>query len=65
METIEIQLAEQTAANLHKAANKLGVTVEELLQAIVEEKLARLDEDFLSATNYILEKNKELYRRLA
>jgi hypothetical protein len=65
MQTIEIQLPEQIAAKLVEAAQRLGVTVEDLLQASVEEKLARLDEDFLSATSYILEKNKELYQRLA
>lgn len=65
MQTIEIQLPEQIAAKLLEAAQKLGVSVEVLLQASVEEKLARLDEDFLSATAYILEKNSELYQRLA
>lgn len=65
MQTIEIQLPEQIAAKLLEAAKKLGVSVEALLQASVEEKLARLDEDFLSATAYILEKNSELYQRLA
>lgn len=65
MQRIEIQLPEQMAVKLLEAAQKLGVTVEALLQASVEEKLARLDEDFLAATSYILEKNKELYQRLA
>ncbi|MDX2032726.1 MAG: DNA-binding protein [Blastocatellia bacterium] len=65
MQTIEIQLPEQIAAKLLEAAQKLGVSVEALLQASVEEKLARLDDDFLSATAYILEKNSELYHRLA
>jgi hypothetical protein len=48
-----------------EAAKRLGVSREALLQASVEEKLARLDEDFLSAANYVLEKSTELYRRLA
>jgi hypothetical protein len=65
MQTLEIQLPEQIAAKLQEAAHKLGVSVEVLLQASVEEKLARLDEDFLAAANYVLEKNSELYQRLA
>ena len=65
MQTIEIHLPEQIAAKLLEAAQRLGVTVEDLLQTSVEEKLARLDEEFLSATAYILDKNAELYRRLA
>ena len=46
-------------------AQKLGVSVEYLLQTSMEEKLARLDEEFLAASSYILEKNKDLYQRLA
>lgn len=65
MQTLEIQLPEQIAVRLQEAAQKLGVSVEVLLQASVEEKLARLDEDFLAAANYVLEKNSELYQRLA
>jgi hypothetical protein len=65
MQTLEIQLPEQIAVRLQEAAHKLGVSVEVLLQASVEEKLARLDEDFLAAANYVLEKNSELYQRLA
>jgi antitoxin FitA len=62
---VELQLPEQVAARLMEAAKRLGVSREALLQASVEEKLARLDEDFLSAANYVLEKSTELYRRLA
>jgi predicted DNA-binding protein len=65
MQTLEIQLPEQVAVRLQEAAQKLGVPVEVLLQASVEEKLARLEEDFLAAATYVLEKNAELYRRLA
>ncbi|MGH9843423.1 MAG: DNA-binding protein [Blastocatellia bacterium] len=65
METLEIQVPEQTVARLQEAARQLGVTLESLLQISVEEKLARLDEDFQAAASYVFEKNKELYQRLA
>ncbi len=65
MQTLEIQLPEETAAKLLEAAQRLGVTLEYLLQTSVEEKLARLDEGFLFAAKYVLEKNAELYQRLA
>ncbi|MBX3278482.1 MAG: DNA-binding protein [Acidobacteria bacterium] len=65
MQTIEIQLPEEIAAKLLEAARRFGVSVEYLLQTSVEEKLARLDEDYLSAANYVLKKNAELYQRLA
>ena len=65
METVKIQIPDEIAVRLSDAAQKLGLTVESLLQASIEEKLARLDEDFRSAADYVLEKNAELYRRLA
>lgn len=65
METLEIKLKDQTAARLEAAAERLGLTPEQLLEIIIEEKLARLDEDFLAAAQYVLDKNAELYDRLA
>jgi antitoxin FitA len=65
MQILEVQLPEQTAVKLQEAAQRLGITLEELLQISVEEKLARLDKDFLAAASYVLDKNSELYQRLA
>jgi hypothetical protein len=65
MQTLEVRLSEQTAAKLQEAAQRLGVSLEDLLKISVEEKLARIEEDFLAAADYILDKNKELYQRLA
>ena len=53
MQILEIQLSEQTAAKLQEAAQRLGVSLEHLLQISVEEKLARLEEDFLAAADYV------------
>ena len=38
---------------------------EELLRVSVEELIARPQADFQKALGYVLEKNKELYKRLA
>ena len=65
METLEVKLKDQTAARLEAAAERLGLTLEQLLEISVEEKLARLDKDFLDAAQYVLDKNAELYDRLA
>ena len=65
METLEVKLKDQTAAKLEAAAERLGLTPEQLLEISVEEKLARLDKDFLDAAQYVLDKNAELYDRLA
>jgi antitoxin FitA len=65
MVTLEITLPDQTVMILEQVAQKLGLTLEQLLQISIEEKLARLDKDFLEAAAYVIVKNAELYRRLA
>jgi hypothetical protein len=65
MQTLEVELPDQAAAQLKEAAQRLGLTPESLAQISIEEMLARLDQDFLAAASYVLDKNAELYRRLA
>ena len=65
MKMLEVQLPEQTALKLEKAAERLSVTPEELLVLSVEEKLAQLDDEFRRSADYVLEKNADLYGRLA
>lgn len=65
MKTIEVNLPEPTAQRLEDAAQRLGVTAEDLLRISVEEKLGRLDGSFRDAADYVISKNKELYKRLA
>lgn len=43
----------------------MGISLEELLRATVDDALQRLDTDFEEAAERVLEKNAELYRRLA
>lgn len=65
METLELNLPEPIATKLKESAERLGVSPEELLVSSLEEKLAQLDEQFNGASDYILNKNSELYKRLA
>jgi hypothetical protein len=65
MQTLEVELPDHTATKLRDAAQRLGVTPEPLAQISVEEMLARLDQDFVAAASYVLEKNAELFRRLS
>lgn len=65
MKTLSIQLPDQTADEIDQAARKLGVPSEELVRVSVEEKLERLRLSFDEATDHVLSKNAELYRRLA
>jgi len=50
---------------LQEIASRLGVTPEDLVRISIEELLARPDDAFQQAVDYVLNKNAELYRRLA
>jgi antitoxin FitA len=64
MSTLTFTLPEEKAEQLTLSARELGVPIEELLQRITDDFLIR-KEEFQSATAYVLQKNTELYRRLA
>jgi hypothetical protein len=65
MKTLEVHLPEETVLKLKEAADRLSISPEQLLVLSVEEKLAQLDAQFQQATDYVLTKNAELYKRLA
>jgi hypothetical protein len=62
---IPIELPELQADKLRAQAQRLGVQPEDLATAAVLDLLNRETDDFDSAARYVLEKNRELYRRLA
>jgi antitoxin FitA len=65
MSAITINISEERMRQLREVAARLGVSPEELARVGVEELLARPDEKFEEAARHVLEKNAELYRRLA
>jgi predicted transcriptional regulator len=65
MTRITIGLSDDRALRLKEMASRLGVSPEEIVRVSVEELLARPDEEFERAADYVLKKNAELYRRLA
>ncbi len=62
---LSIELSPADTERLAEEAGRLGVTPERLAHAAVSDLLARDQEDFVAAARRILEKNRELYRRLA
>jgi 16S rRNA U516 pseudouridylate synthase RsuA-like enzyme len=62
---ITINISEERMRQLREVAARLGVSPEELARVGVEELLAKPDEKFEEAARHVLEKNAELYRRLA
>jgi hypothetical protein len=65
MEELTITLPTEIATQLKTVAKKIGVKPEDLMLAALQEKLVKLDADFIKAMNYVLKKNAELYKRLA
>lgn len=60
MKTIQVNLPDPTAQRLEDAAQRLGVTAEDLLHISIEEKLSRLEGTFHDTADYVISKNKEL-----
>jgi hypothetical protein len=65
MESVVVNLPDQLAVKVKEAASKIGISPEDFIKSGVEEKLLLLDSDFRNAIEYVLNKNAELYRRLA
>lgn len=65
METITISLSDERLEKLKETAARMKISPEELVQVSIEELLAQPEEAFRRAVEYVLNKNTELYRRLA
>ncbi len=65
MAAITINITEQQLQKLQSLAQKLGISTEELLSASLEDLLNYPKSEFNQAASYVLQKNAELYQRLA
>lgn len=65
MTSISIPLSDEHLAALRLRAQQAGLAPEDFLRRQVEQLLDRPEEPFRQAADYVLQKNKELYRRLA
>lgn len=63
--TLSIQLPDDAERRLREAADRLQVPVADLAAAAVRDFVTTSDDDFERAARRVLEKNRELYRRLA
>ena len=64
MRVLQVDVSDETAARIEKAARDRGLTMEQLVRESVEEKLAR-ETEFENAAKRVLEKNADLYERLS
>jgi len=65
MTSFAISLPEDGLAKLREVVAQLNVTLEDLARVSIEDLLTQPDGAFTQAAEYVLQKNSELYRRLA
>lgn len=65
MEQLTVTLSDEMATQLKAVAKNSGVEPEDFMLASLQERLAKLDAEFIHAMKYVLKKNAELYKRLA
>jgi hypothetical protein len=65
MTTLNVAISDERFEQLQELAERAGVAPEELARAGLEDWLRQPREDFEQAVALVLQKNAELYRRLA
>lgn len=65
MTNLTIALSNDLMTKLQELAKHHNVTPEDLVRASVEELVASPEEAFQDALDYVLQKNEQLYQRLA
>lgn len=63
--SISLEFNDEQSRRLEERARELGVDPRDLARAAVNDLLSRADDDFDRAAKLVLEKNRELYRRLS
>lgn len=62
---LSIDLPSAQYEALRELAQKLGISPEDLARAVVADQITTARGDFDSVASRVLEKNRELYRRLS
>lgn len=65
MKVLTIPISDESAVHLREVSSRLGVSQEDLARAGINDLLRRSDNNVRAAMEYVLNKNEELYRRLA
>lgn len=62
---LSVEMTDEQQRRLAKEAKRLNIAVEDLAGAAVRDLLTEPDGEFQQAAKRVLEKNRELYRRLS
>ncbi|MBI5348010.1 MAG: DNA-binding protein [Chloroflexi bacterium] len=65
MTTITITLPDDRLQKLKELSSFFRISAEDLIRVSIEDLITRPDEEFERIVEYVLEKNAELYKRLA
>lgn len=65
MATLTISLSDEEMRRLAELSEREGLTIEQVVRVGIHDFLGLPDESFRVATARVMEKNAELYRRLA
>ncbi|PAX52213.1 DNA-binding protein [Brunnivagina elsteri] len=65
MASITVNITDEQLQQLQKLAEENHISLEDLLRANIENLLNHPQDEFTQAASYVLQKNAELYRRLA
>lgn len=65
MTNITIAIPDDRLLKLKEIATRFNVTPEELVRVSIEDMLIQPEDSFKQALDYVLNKNAELYQRLA
>ena len=65
MSTLKIELTDDRLRALKMLSMRLNISPEELVRLSIEEILTRPDDTFQQVMEYVLDKNDDLYQRLA
>lgn len=63
--TVAIELTPEQERSLREAAERLNVSPDQLVAAAVRDLVGNSGADFVAAADRVMEKNRELYNRLA
>jgi antitoxin FitA len=65
MASITIDISDEQLQKMQQLARDNQVSPEDLLRVNIEDWLARPQDEFTQAADYVLQKNAEIYHRLA
>ena len=65
MSTITVTVSDDRLSKLQEIAKRYNISPEDLVRVTIDELVARPDAAFQQVADYVLNKNAELYRRLA